>query len=153
MKTQLLERHFETEAFNQFLIAVSNSHLSHLSDFSDFPLGFPFTSQDGSDVTGSSSYACGASSRGELEVARRDEGFVSDFLHFSLHGELIRELGDVLARFQGWNKVVKFLDEEPITASNFLFVYAGGVTDLIKRSSEMALSASHVYGRGGYALN
>jgi len=89
----------EQKALNELLVAVSNSDFSYLGDFSDLPLGFSFASEHGGNVAGRCSYAGWPSAGGEFKISGGGEDLVGDFLHLPLHGELARELSDVLAGF------------------------------------------------------
>ncbi len=117
-----LEGDDEQEALNQLLVAVSNRDLRYLSDFSDLPLGSSFAGEHGRDVAGGCGYAGGPSTRRESKFFCGGEDFVGDFLRLPLHGEVIEELGDVLAGFYGWNEVVELLDEESVAASHLFLV-------------------------------
>jgi len=59
-KVGRLDGYNEQESLDQLLVAVPYRDFRHLSNFSDFPLGFSFSSQDRRNVAGGCGYAGGA---------------------------------------------------------------------------------------------
>ena len=100
-----LDAYLEHQPFNEFLVTVPNSNLSHLRNLSYLPLRLPLPRQHRRDVARCRRDSCWTTPRRELKLLRRRQNLVRNLLNFSLHRQLIGELGYVLAWSQAaeWN--------------------------------------------------